>query len=242
MKETGGIFQVISLRRRVIIAIGMLTIIIVVIGFYGLAAILESNQRLHKSVLKAQEMAAAIDTARLSQVHFKKQVQEWKNVLLRGNDKDLYDKHFKAFNDEDQKVREYLGSLSKLITASGLTIAQIEDAEIKHEKLGRRYREALARHKELDLKTAALIDKSVRGIDRELTDEIDAIVTAIRDLTEKNLKDTEKIAQTQMEAYHALSFFIIFLMLAGILFGIYNARSITRELPTPGKTVSDDRP
>jgi hypothetical protein len=34
-----------------------------------------------------------------------------------------------------------------------------------------------------------------------------------------------------MEAYRAFSFFIIFLVLAGVGFGICNARSITKELP-----------
>lgn len=104
MKEPHSTFQDISIRRRVIISMGILTVLIMVIGLYGLVAILDSNQRLHKSVLEGQSMANAIDTARLSQVHFKKQVQEWKNILLRGNDKELFDKHLLAFNEEDRKV------------------------------------------------------------------------------------------------------------------------------------------
>lgn len=67
-------------------------------------------------------MANAIDTARLSQVHFKKQVQEWKNILLRGNDRDLFDKHLTAFNEEEQKVNEYLKSLSQIASSSGMSI------------------------------------------------------------------------------------------------------------------------
>ncbi len=230
MREQDYIFQKISLRRRIIIAIGMLTTLTVVIGFYGLVAIVESNQRLHKSILEGHTMAAAIDTARLSQVHFKKQVQEWKNILLRGNDRVLLSKHLEAFNKEERKVNESLKSLLGITTSAGLSVPQIADAINIHEKLGHQYREALAKHKQLDFKNALLIDKSVRGIDRDLTDQIDAIVATIKTLTDKKLKETETLAHTQMEAYHALSFFIIFLIVAGIFYGIYNAWYITREL------------
>jgi methyl-accepting chemotaxis protein len=108
MKEPHNTFQDISIRRRVAISAGILSVLIIVIGLYGLVAIVESNYCLHKSVMEGQMMANAIDTARLSQVHFKKQVHEWKIIRLRENNKDLYDKPLKAFYEEDRKVNEYL--------------------------------------------------------------------------------------------------------------------------------------
>ena len=233
MREPHSTFQDISIRRRVIISIGILTVLIIVIGLYGLVAILESNQRLHKSVLEGQTMANAIDTARLSQVHFKKQVQEWKNILLRGNDKDLFDKHLLAFNEEDRKVNEYLKSLSQIASSAGMPVPQIANAIKIHEELGHQYREALKKYNQLDLKSAVLVDKSIRGIDRKLTDDIDAIVGIIKTLVEKRLKETELIAKTKMEAHQILSSFLIFLIIAGVGFSIYNARSITKDLPPP---------
>jgi len=233
MREPHSTFQDISIRRRVIISIGILTMLIIIIGLYGLVAILESNQRLHKSVLEGQTMANAIDTARLSQVHFKKQVQEWKNILLRGNDKDLFDKHLLAFNEEDRKVNEYLKSLSQIASSEGMPVPQIANAIKIHEVLGHQYREALKKYNQLDLKSAVLVDKSIRGIDRKLTDDIDAIVGIIKTLVEKRLKETELIAKTKMEAHQILSSFLIFLIIAGVGFSIYNARSITKDLPPP---------
>jgi methyl-accepting chemotaxis protein len=232
MNEPNTIFQNISLRRRVIISIGILTVLIIVIGLYGLIAIVESNQRLHKSVLEGQMMVNTIDTARLSQVHFKKQVQEWKNILLRGNDKDLFDKHLTAFNEEDRKVSEYLKSLSLIASSAGMSVPQIYDAIKVHEKLGHQYREALKKYNQFDLKSAVLVDKSIRGIDRKLTDDIDGIVGIIKNIAEKRMKETEMIAKTKMEAYQALSFFMIFLVIAGVGFSIFNAWSITKDLPS----------
>jgi methyl-accepting chemotaxis protein len=49
----------------------------------------------------------------LAQVHYKKQVQEWKNTLLRGYERDLFDKYFNAFNHEDKLVNDYLHLLSE---------------------------------------------------------------------------------------------------------------------------------
>lgn len=232
MKEPHTIFQDISIRRRVVISLGISAVLIIVIGLYGLIAIVESNQRLHKSVIEGQTMVNAIDTARLSQVHFKKQVQEWKNILLRGNDKDLYDKHLIAFNEEDRKVNEYLKSLSKIASSEGMSVPQIANAIKVHEDLGRQYRESLKKYYQFDLKSAVLVDKSIRGIDRKLTDDIDAIVGIIKNLAEKRLKETEMIANTQMEAYQALSFFVIFLIIAGLGFCIFNSWSITKDLPS----------
>ena len=235
MKEPDGIFQSVSPRRKIIISIGMLTILVIVIGLYGLAAIVESNQRLHRSVLEGQTMAKAIDTARLAQVHLKQQVQEWKNILLRGQEKDLFDKHLKAFDEEDRKTNEYLKSLLQIADKAKMTVPQIVNAIHKHEKLGKQYREVLAKYKPLDTKNAALIDKSIRGIDRELTDEIDAIVDIVKNLTEQKLRETELIAKIRMEAYRALAVFIIFLMIAAVAFGIFNIISITRDLSLENK-------
>jgi methyl-accepting chemotaxis protein len=232
MKEPHTIFQDISIRRRIIISLCILTMLIIVIGLYNFIVILESNQHFHKSVLEGRTMANAIDTARLSQVHFKKQVQEWKNILLRGNDKHLFDKHLRAFNEEDQKVNEYLKSLSQITSSSGMSVPQIADMIKVHEKLGHQYREALKKYKQSDIKSAVLVDKSIRGIDRQMTDDIDTMVLIIKNISEKRLKEMEATVKTKLEAYQILSFFIIFLVIASVGFGIYNAWSITKDMPS----------
>jgi methyl-accepting chemotaxis protein len=177
-------------------------------------------------------MANAIDTARLSQVHFKKQVQEWKNILLRGNDKDLFDKYLTAFNEEEQKVNEYLKSLSQITSSSGMSVPQIADIIKVHEKLGHQYREALKKYKQTDIKSAVLVDKSIRGIDRQMTDDMDTMVLVIKNISEKRLKEMEATVKTKLEAYQILSFFIIFLVIASVGFGIFNAWSITKDMPS----------
>jgi methyl-accepting chemotaxis protein len=231
MKEPNTIFQSISVRRRVIITIAIFTILTVVIGLYSLIAIVETNRRLHQSVIEGQGMIKTVDNARLAQVHFKRQVQEWKDMLLRGNDRLLYEGHLRAFNEEERLVKEELQSLSRMAVTLGLAMPEIEEVMRIHDKLGLQYREALKDYKRTDLKSAVLVDQKVRGIDRNPTDQIDAIVSKIKAQADQRLKATETVAKTQLEAYRSFSFFLIFLVLVGVCFGVFNARSIIRDLP-----------
>jgi methyl-accepting chemotaxis protein len=240
MNELNTFFQDISLRRRVIIQVVMLSVLIVVTGLYGLIAVVETKQRLHKSVLEGKGMIKAVNTARLAEVHFKKQVQEWKNILLRGNDQALYKQHFQAFENEERLVNESLKLLEGMAAVLKITVPQIDEAIKVHEQLGRRYREALKSYRYSDLKSAVMVDKIVRGIDREPTNRIDQIVESIRRQSEGRLSDMEMMAQTKLEIYQGLAFFMIFLVLAGLGFGMFSARSIINDMPSQGKDPESD--
>ncbi|OPY89166.1 MAG: Methyl-accepting chemotaxis protein CtpH [Syntrophaceae bacterium PtaU1.Bin231] len=236
MKEPNTFFQDISIRRRVIITVGIFTVLTVVIGLYGVIAISETNSRLHRSVEEGQAMVRATDTARLAEVHFKMQVQEWKDLLLRGFDDDLYERHLRAFNDEDRRVSEYLATLADMAKTTGLSVPELASAVKNHERLGNAYREALKKFHQPDPLSARRVDRSVRGIDREPTEQIDAIVASIKAQADLRMKATETLAKTQLEAYKSFSAFLIFLVAAGVFFGIFNAWSITRDLPPEAET------
>jgi len=236
MKELNTFFQDISIRRRVTITVGIFIVLTVVIGLYGVIAISETNSRLHRSVMEGQAMVRATDTARLAEVHFKMQVQEWKNILLRGYDEDLFQRHLRAFNDEDRRVGDYLKTLSDIVKTTGLDVPDLASAIRNHERLGNAYREALRKYRQADPLSARRIDRSVRGIDREPTEQIDAIVARIKAQADLRMKATETLAKTQLEAYKSFSAFLLFLVGAGVFFGIFNAWSITRDLPPEAET------
>ena len=113
-----------------------------------------------------------------------------------------------------------------------MSVPQIANAIKVHEELGRQYREALKKYKQSDIKSAVLVDKSIRGIDRQMTDDMDTMVLIIKNISEKRLKGMEVTVKTRLEAYQILSFFIIFLVIASVGFGIFNAWSITKDMPS----------
>jgi methyl-accepting chemotaxis protein len=171
-----------------------------------------------------------VDTARLAQVHFKKQVQEWKDILLRGNDPSLFEKHLKAFKEEERLVNEYLHSLEKMTDTMDAIPLQIRELLTIHEQLRGKYEEALISYNHSDLRSAVVVDKMVRGIDREPTDRMDTTLTTIRQLAEKKLTETEMLATTTLHAYQSLAVFLTILVFMCVFFGIFMAMSILNDL------------
>jgi hypothetical protein len=125
-----------------------------------------------------------------------------------------------------------------------LKVPEIDESIRVHEQLGRRYREALETYKRSDLRSAVVVDRMVRGIDREPTDRIDAILDVIRGQAERRLIETETMAKTKLEAYQGMAFFLIFLVLAAVGFGLFSVRSIINDLPAEEgeKNLEGDNP
>ena len=87
---------------------------------YAWYAISRMNGQIEHTIKEHHHVEVAANLARKAQVDFKVQVQEWKNVLIRGNDPALYERHWKAFNDRSQKVKAHLVALNAEAKTIGL--------------------------------------------------------------------------------------------------------------------------
>ena len=140
----------------------------------------------------ADRVSAAADQARVMQVAFKIQVQEWKNVLLRGHDPARRERHATAMAKEAERVATIAGGL--LAGAAAGERELIERFRAAHAELGRRYAAALvevARDGGWDARAG---DKAVSGIDRAPTELCDAIVEAFRTRIEAEMAAVEAAA------------------------------------------------
>jgi methyl-accepting chemotaxis protein len=134
-----------------------------------------------------------IDRARVIQVNFKKQVQEWKDVLLRGHDPDDLLNYTTQFHAMEEKVHRGASELSLQVQdpeAKQLLDEFVEDHLALDEKYELAYQVYLAGN--ADFKAA---DKIVRGQDRAPTDLFDKVVERLAALVQDSVNAQTETAR-----------------------------------------------
>ncbi|HWL21990.1 MAG TPA: hypothetical protein VNS33_20125, partial [Bradyrhizobium sp.] len=131
-------------------------------GFWRFSA---SLQAFDNDVMSRQTNAIDVEAIEIS---FKKQVQEWKDTLLRGKKPEALEKHWTAFQQREGDARTTADRLSRSIAdaEAAQLVAQFLTA---HKSMGEAYRRGLQEFKDHDFDSAAG-DKAVAGIDRAPTE------------------------------------------------------------------------
>jgi methyl-accepting chemotaxis protein len=138
---------------------------------------LSSNVHAYRGLLEGPLQASQrVDQANLQ---FKIQVQEWKNVLLRGKQPADRDKFWAQFEEQERQVQDTLGRLSAMTVLDAEIRGQVEKLRDEHRALGVAYR------KGRDAFVAAggdpvAGDQAVKGVDRAASEQMSALVASLR--------------------------------------------------------------
>src|SRR5262245_31053642 len=112
-------------------------------GLAGLRGINGLTRTLAEFQNRSRSMMQAVDTARSAQVSFKKQVQEWKNILLRGQDAEAFTKYRDGFNKEGEETQRHLRALESLLSEQAALRTAAGESLKAHQELCEKYLAAL---------------------------------------------------------------------------------------------------
>jgi methyl-accepting chemotaxis protein len=166
-----------------------------------------------------------IDAARVVQVNFKKEVQEWKDTLLRGhNPKDLA-KYGKQFHEREAAVRDGAVVLAKTVQdkeSHELLVQFIAADDVMSAKYQHAYDVFVAGN--ADFKAA---DALVRGQDRSPTDLFDKVVQRLETRVQSTIAAQQLSVHRNQNLALGISGGLLFLL--GVL-GFLTVRSIVKRL------------
>ena len=133
-------------------------------------------------VYKDDSMIQDVDKIRHVQVTFVTQVQEWKNVLIRGHKEKDYNKYWNKFNKKHHLIQKELKSLKKYYKQKPQykdIVPEIDNLIKFHQNLFVKYNEGIKQYVPGDRSSTQKVDAYVRGIDRPMTKGLTKVVDMV---------------------------------------------------------------
>ena len=212
------------------IQIRLMAIAIFFVLLTGLSALylLNSVQRAEDSALQEQQLLFSA-TLVIEEAHtqFKIQIQEWKNLLLRGKNPQAYETYLGAFNRQSNLVQEHLATAR--IAFDSNSQPQIDELIIHHKKLAETYLKTLNNAKLDTLNNIEALDKSIQGIDRPFDNLFPELIKNLsRSFQNKTIQDNQKHAEASQHYILWISFCVIISTLF-IIASFWTAIKTTRK-------------
>lgn len=202
-------------------------IFLALVGGLGYQAVKSLSAQAGKSVALASNTTDLLNSMRASNTAFLAEVKEYKNILLRGNDPDLFAKHMDLFEQAYATSRDALEETRLAGDAVGFNTDGIAGLLDSSETLHSKYIAALKSFNTASSASGQDIDKRTRNLDEAMYSSYDKLANEI---TQFALKEG-RVAQQDLRD-SASSVEIRTLLAIGVSFPILLALSffITRRI------------
>ncbi len=180
-----------SFRARLLFLVASACLAVAVLLISNIFLVRFLSQQTDDVLSESRQNIHALLTVENAHLHFKSQVQEWKNILLRGNDPEKLAQYRRQFDQEARAVQQGLEAAIPLIQEKALQSA-IHDLRLQHQGLGEKYHEALKQFDPANPGAGQQIDHLVTGVDRQSSQQFVHISQQIERLA---LRHTEARAR-----------------------------------------------
>lgn len=212
-----------SLRAQILALLGGSLIAMLLIAlacFHLLSSGVQDYRNLIEGPLRTSQL---IDEANLQ---FKAQVQEWKNVLLRGKQPAELDKYWKQFEDRQGDVQNILGELTRQPGIDASLKARLESLRDAHRVLGGAYQKGREAYLAAGGDSSAG-DNAVKGVDRATSEQMSELVNELRK------QGREQSTLISASADHTVLLGILVMLVSGLLIGLLSLWLVNRNLVEP---------
>ncbi|GAB4244010.1 MAG: hypothetical protein OHK005_08720 [Candidatus Methylacidiphilales bacterium] len=182
----------------------VLCLFVIAANLVSLFILDSTHQTAANNLTRIHSTQQAVTSARETQVAFKNQVHEWKNILLRGQNPEAFATYRAAFEAAEADTRVKLKELTKAFTVANLGTLP-SDLEQDHRTLTKTYQDALNLYQSDNPASILTVDSYVRGIDRKLTADLDQLASSTERHAQELLQSLQLQAAQRRELHTLLS-------------------------------------
>jgi methyl-accepting chemotaxis protein len=218
-----------SLRLQIL---AMLSASLVLVLLIALACFhfLSSNVHAYRGLLDGPlQGSQLIDQANLQ---FKVQVQEWKNVLLRGKQPADRDKFWGQFEEQERQVQATLAQLGAVGGIDPALKNRIDRLKEEHRTLGIAYRKGRDAFVAANADPVAG-DQAVKGVDRAASEQMTELVTELR-----KQSDQQSLA-ISAAADQTILLGTLIMLASALLVGVLTLWLVNRNIVGPIRMLID---
>jgi methyl-accepting chemotaxis protein len=218
-----------SLRAQILSLLGgsLLAMLLIALACFNF---LSNGVQSYRSLLEGPLLTSQlIDEANLQ---FKVQVQEWKNVLLRGKQPQELEKYWGQFQDRQRDVQGFLARLETQTSSDPVLNQRIAKLRQEHQQLGVAYQRGRDAYLAAGADPTAG-DTAVKGVDRAASEQMSALVSDLREQGARQSVVISANAERTMMAGLAI------MLLSGALIGLFSLWLINRNLILPIRGLID---
>ncbi len=218
-------FNSIRGKLLVLLTIGMLVVATVVL--YGYYSAWQNIVQVEQGIFQQVDNERQVDEMALQ---LKRQVQAWKNLLLRGADNQQLEKHWSNFQQIEAAIQQSGKALEQRL--DGKTRQLLKDFESAHESMGAAFRKGLEAFREsgFDHRVA---DRMVMGVDQAPAQLLEKAIHEIG-------KDSFDAAELMIEeSKNGLELNAAILVIIFILTTAFIARFINTQVVAPAIRIQN---
>jgi methyl-accepting chemotaxis protein len=216
-------FKNLSISAKLYVFAAFISLIAIGIGAHGLYGISQANERLQRTLEASLADIKALQALDHVLFRYKEQVQDWKNILIRGHDQTGYDRYLSNFKKKQDTIRSEIESAKKAFEAADMDPAPLTSVEKSHREVYEKYLTALTAFKVGKEDTTSIVDRSVRGIDQPVAEALDKLSEKVEAHVEEGaVKEREKTVaaynESRLVAIVSITIAVLLLFLSAHLF------------------------
>ncbi|APC39919.1 methyl-accepting chemotaxis protein [Clostridium estertheticum] len=177
-----------GIKGNLLLLIIFMLIFIIGMGAFTFNSLNSTASQGRNDVATVNKYIALVDNSRNIQVTYKKQIQAWKDLLLRGSDQSKYDTYLAQFTSYNSEVLLGLARLKASMGSLGIDTPLVDKVSTELDQLQINYTTALKSYDKTNKESYKIVDTLVNGMDKPPTNDMDTLVKTIMD------KSTTQIA------------------------------------------------